>query len=60
VRATRKAPDSSYGRRICPFRFALYSTEAYLERAGEKPLPEHRYCLVEGTVTWLVPTIWPT
>jgi len=60
IRATRKAPDSSFGRRISPFRFALYSTKAYLESAGDKALAAHRYCFVEGMANWLVPTVWKT
>ena len=60
VRATKKAPDTSFGRKLCPFRFALYSTDAYMKKAGDRPLAEHRFCLVEGMASWLVPTVWPS
>lgn len=59
IRATKKAPESSFGRKLCPFRFALYSTEAYMEKAGDRPLAEHQFCFVEGMASWLVPTVWP-
>lgn len=58
IRATRKAPESSFGRKLCPFRFALYSTEAYMAKARARRLAEHRFCFVEGMASWLVPTVW--
>jgi DNA-binding transcriptional LysR family regulator len=60
IRATKSPPEASFGRKICPFRFALYSTEEYLENAPERPLSEHPFCLIEGTVSWLIPTVWKT
>ncbi|MCV2868474.1 LysR family transcriptional regulator [Defluviimonas sp. WL0002] len=60
IRATRAAPTSAFGRKICDFRFALYSSSAYLALAGRKPLPDHDFCLIEGTLGWLVPRIWKT
>jgi len=60
IRATRKAPDTAFGRKVSPFRFALYSTEAYMTNAGDRPLGEHDFCFVEGTAAWLVPTVWKT
>ncbi|WP_347310975.1 LysR family transcriptional regulator [Defluviimonas sp. SAOS-178_SWC] len=60
IRATRAAPDTAFGRRICEFRFALYASEGYLATAGDLPLQAHSYCLIEGTLGWLVPHIWKT
>lgn len=60
IRATRAAPDSAFGRKICEFRFALYSSPDYLAREGHKALPEHNFCLIEGTMGWLVPRVWKT
>ncbi len=58
IRATRAAPATAFGRRICDFRFALYATQDYLDHAGDRPLQEHNYCLIEGTLGWLVPHVW--
>ena len=60
IRATKSAPDSAFGRKICAFRFALYATESYMEANSDLPLAEHPYCFIEGTVNWLIPTIWAT
>jgi len=60
IRATRSAPETSFGRRICDFRFALFATAEYLNAAGRKPLAEHSFCLIEGTAGWLVPHVWKT
>ena len=58
IRATKAPPEASFGRKICPFRFALYSSPDYVETAPERPLTEYPFCLIEGTVNWLIPTIW--
>jgi len=60
IRATRKPPDRAFGRKICAFRFALYASPGYLAQAPDLPLAEHPMCLIEGTVAWLVPTVWKT
>ena len=60
IRATRKPPETSFGRKICPFRFALYGSESYLEAFPDKPLAEHAFCLIETSLAWLVPTVWKT
>ena len=60
IRATKSAPETSFGRKICPFRFALYSTKKYLEKAPEAKMSKHPFCLIEGTVNWLIPTVWKT
>lgn len=60
IRATKAALETSFGRKICAFRFALYATERYLENAPTLPLADHPFCLIEGTVNWLIPTIWKT
>ena len=58
VRATKQAPETAVGRKVSPFRFALYSTEEYLAGAPDLPLSEHQFCFVEGMIGWLVPTVW--
>lgn len=58
IRATKAPPEATFGRKICPFRFALYSSRAYIEAASERPLAEHPFCLIEGTADWLIPTVW--
>ncbi len=58
LRATPKPPDSSLGRKICDFRFALYAAPEYLDRNPDVPLQEHDWCLLQGIVQWLVPLIW--
>mgnify|MGYP000421625597 CR=1 FL=1 len=60
IRATRKPPDTAFGRRICDFRFALYASPSYLEAAPERPLAAHRWCMIETSVRWLVPLVWKT
>jgi DNA-binding transcriptional LysR family regulator len=60
IRATKVPPETAIGRKICPFRFALSASPDYLETAPERPLAEHAVCLIEGTVNWLVPTVWRT
>jgi DNA-binding transcriptional LysR family regulator len=58
VRATRKPPDASLGRRVCDFRFAIYAAPAYLEAHAGIPLAEHDFCALEGFVGWMVPHVW--
>jgi DNA-binding transcriptional LysR family regulator len=58
IRATPKPPDTSLGRKICDFRFAMYSSPQYLKQNGEKPLSEQNWSLIQGTVDWLVPLVW--
>jgi DNA-binding transcriptional LysR family regulator len=60
IRATRKPPDTAFGRKICPFRFALYASPAYLAATEGVPIAEHAFCLIEGTAPWLVPAVWKT
>lgn len=58
IRATTKPPDASVGRQICDFRFAIYATPEYLQKHQEIPLSEQNWCLIQGTVEWLIPIIW--
>lgn len=60
IRATRSPPEASFGKKIGVFRFALYSTDAYLAQAGERPLKEHDWCAIEGTAGWMSPWAFPT
>ena len=58
IRATRKPPETSFGRKICAFRFALYSTPDYISGAGDVPVADHPFCLIEGSSGWLIPLVW--
>jgi len=60
IRATKAPPETSFGRRICDFRFALFASAEYQARTTHWPLTRHRFCMIEGTVPWLVPLIWKT
>lgn len=60
IRATKAPPETSFGRKICAFRFALYATESYMSARPDLPLPDHRFCLIEGTLGWLLPRVWKT
>lgn len=58
IRATPKPPDTSLGRKVCDFRFAIYTSPQYLEQNQNRPLQEQNWCVIEGTVDWLVPLVW--
>lgn len=58
IRATRRPPDDSLGRKICDFRFSAYATPAYLAAAGPRPLAEHDWVLLVGVEEWFVPSLW--
>lgn len=58
IRATTKPPDTSLGRKVCDFRFAIYSSPQYLKQNKKTPIQEQKWCLIQGTVDWLVPLIW--
>ena len=58
IRATKSAPESAFGRKICAFRFALYASPEYLDAVADVPLAEQNFCFIEGSAAWLVPTIW--
>jgi DNA-binding transcriptional LysR family regulator len=58
IRATRKPPDASFGRKVCDFRFAFYSSPAYLKRNQDKPLQEQQWALISPTLDWLIPMVW--
>ncbi len=58
VRATKSPPETSYGRKICDFRFALFGSPDYLASTSELALSEHSFCMIEGTISWLVPQLW--
>ena len=58
IRATTKPPDTSLGRKVCDFRFAIYSSPQYLQQNKERPIQEQNWSLIQGTVDWLVPHIW--
>lgn len=58
VRATKKPPESSVGRRIGDLEFAVYAAPSYLDRAGERALHEHDWVVPYIVMDWLVPMIW--
>lgn len=58
VRATRKPPESAFGRKICKFRFGIYGAPAYLEDRGDVPVAQQDWCLLGGIVAWMVPAMW--
>jgi DNA-binding transcriptional LysR family regulator len=58
IRATRSPPETSYGRKICDFRFALFASRGYRDANAKLAVADHRYCLIEGTIDWLVPLVW--
>ena len=58
IRATRKPPDAALGRKICDFRFAIYSSPEYIKKNKNKPLHEQQWAMLAGVVDWLVPHIW--
>lgn len=58
IRATKKPPDASLGRKICDFRFANYSSSKYLKQNTDKPLHEQQWVMIPGIIDWLVPGIF--
>jgi len=58
VRATRKPPDESFGRKLADFRFASYATPAYLRAAGDRPLAELDWVIFSGVEQWFIPLLW--
>ena len=58
IRATSKPPDTSLGRKVCDFRFAIYSTPQYLKEHKDVPLQEQSWCFIQGSDEWLIPVIW--
>ena len=58
IRATRQPPEASFGKKICNFRFALYAAEDYLEKHNDLPLADQKWCLIEGSTSWLAPLIF--
>lgn len=58
IRATSKPPDTSLGRKVCDFRFAIYASPQYLNDNRNVPLQEQNWCFIQGSDEWLVPLIW--
>jgi len=58
IRATRKPPDTSLGRKVCDFRFAPFAAQKYLQDRADDALADHDWCFISGTVDWLVPMVW--
>lgn len=58
IRATRKPPDTSLGRKVCDFRFAAFAARDYMEGKDDIRLEEHDWCFISGSEDWLVPQLW--
>lgn len=58
IRATHKPPQSSVGRFVGNFDFAVYASPSYLDRAGERELKDHDWAVPYVVMDWLVPMIW--
>jgi len=58
IRATSKPPDTSLGRKVCDFRFAIYASQQYLKDHKKVALPEQHWCFIQGSDEWLVPLLW--
>ncbi|MBW2719269.1 MAG: LysR family transcriptional regulator [Deltaproteobacteria bacterium] len=58
IRATRKPPNVTLGRKVCRFRFGLYASPDYLKVNQDRALHEMKWCLVSGFEGWLVPHIF--
>jgi DNA-binding transcriptional LysR family regulator len=58
IRATRKPPDASLGRKVCEFRFGFYAAPHYLQRYKGQPLTEQKWAIISGTLDWLIPHVW--
>jgi len=58
IRATRKPPDTSLGRKVCDFRFAVYAAPQYIDGRSDIPLAEHDWCHISGAAEWFIPLLW--
>ncbi|MGJ8583794.1 MAG: LysR family transcriptional regulator [Marinosulfonomonas sp.] len=58
IRATKTPPETSFGKKVSDFRFAMYGREDYVKKAAGLPTQDRRYCMIEGSVHWLVPHVW--
>jgi DNA-binding transcriptional LysR family regulator len=58
IRATRRPPDASLGKKICDFRFCAYASPAYLDAAGPRPLADYDWVVLTGFEGWFVPMVW--
>jgi len=58
IRATRKPPDTSLGKKICDFRFAVFSSPHYIKGKQGIPMAELDWSMITGTMEWLVPLLW--
>lgn len=60
IRATKSPPETAFGRRVSDFRFACYASPDHLQTAMRRPAHEQRFCIIEGTIPWLIPHLWKT
>jgi len=58
IRATRKPPDITLGRKVCRFRFGVYASPDYVKVNQGRALHEMHWCIVSGFEGWLVPHVF--
>ena len=58
IRATTKPPETSIGRKLCKFRFAMYASEEYLSKHKDQGLTEHNWVVTEDSRNWFPTTTW--
>lgn len=60
IRATGAPPESAYGRKICPFRFALYGHPDVVASIGAGVLSDQPFCAIEGSLGLFYKLFWKT
>ena len=58
VRVTNKPPDTSIGRKICHFRFAIYASRQYLKTKKDTILKDHNWILLDDSSNWFPQSVW--
>lgn len=58
IRVTNSPPDTSIGRRVCEFGFAVYASKKYLKENRNVLLENHAWLLLEDASSWFTPAIW--
>ena len=58
IRATRKPPDASLGRKVCDFRFAVFASPEYLRARAGAALEAHDWIFIAGSEDWFIPLVW--
>lgn len=58
LRVTAKPPDTSVGRCISRFNFAVYATQAYLAKHKQASIEEHDWLLADDARNWFSNSDW--